>query len=68
MTTNKNTLSEPNPQKTVNSGLDSAPEEIKLAVDLIFLLESNEIKPDIALKALTIVEQDLHRKIAEQSD
>ncbi|EKM29457.1 hypothetical protein VCHENC02_4731, partial [Vibrio harveyi] len=32
------------------SPLDDAPEEIKLAVDLIYLLETNEIDPKIALK------------------
>lgn len=48
------------------SGLDNAPEEIKLAVDLIFLLESNEIDTKVALKALEIVKSDLLRK-AENS-
>ena len=32
------------------SPLDDAPEEIKLAVDLIYLLESNEIDPEVALR------------------
>ncbi|MBY6197909.1 pleiotropic regulatory protein RsmS [Vibrio hangzhouensis] len=45
------------------SGLEHAPEEIKLAVDLIFLLESNEIDPKIALQALEIVKGDLLKKI-----
>jgi hypothetical protein len=45
------------------TGLDSAPEEIKLAVDLIFLLESNEIDPKVALEALEIVKGDLLKKI-----
>ncbi|WP_017025154.1 pleiotropic regulatory protein RsmS [Vibrio rumoiensis] len=44
--------------------LDSAPEEVQLAVDLIYLLESNEIAPEVALKALEIVQQDLNRTIA----
>lgn len=48
------------------SPLDSAPEEIKLAVDLIYLLESNEIEPNIALEALKIVEADLHKKIEKK--
>lgn len=48
-----------------HSKLDSAPEEIQLAVDLIYLLESNDIEPQIALKALSIVQQDLNRKIAD---
>jgi hypothetical protein len=45
------------------TGLDSAPEEIKLAVDLIFLFESNEIDPKVALEALEIVKGDLLKKI-----
>nr|WP_103880550.1 pleiotropic regulatory protein RsmS [Vibrio hangzhouensis] len=45
------------------SGLEHAPEEIKLAVDLIFLLESNEVDPKIALQALEIVKGDLLKKI-----
>lgn len=47
--------------------LDDAPQEIKLAVDLIYLLESNEIAPEVALKALAIVEKDLRRKLATES-
>ncbi|MFC5078063.1 hypothetical protein VTH8203_02956 [Vibrio thalassae] len=45
------------------SGLDNAPEAIKLAVDLIFLLESNEIDPNVALEALEIVKSDLLKKV-----
>lgn len=45
------------------SGLDNAPDEIKLAVDLIYLLETSEIEPSIALKALEIVQADLRRKL-----
>ncbi|EGU55858.1 primosomal replication protein N'' [Vibrio nigripulchritudo ATCC 27043] len=43
--------------------LDSAPDEIKLAVDLIYLLESNEIEAKTALAALEIVKADLERKL-----
>ncbi len=43
--------------------LENAPEEIKLAVDLIYLLESNEIEPKVALAALDIVKNDLERKL-----
>ncbi|UKA05544.1 pleiotropic regulatory protein RsmS [Photobacterium damselae subsp. damselae] len=49
-----------------NSPLDSAPAEIKLAVDIIYLLESNEIDPAIALAALAIVKTDLERKISNE--
>ncbi|CAM2799338.1 pleiotropic regulatory protein RsmS [Vibrio ordalii] len=45
--------------------LDGASEEIKLAVDLIYLLETNQIEPHTALEALKIVQQDLLRKIEE---
>jgi len=43
--------------------LDDAPEDIKLAVDLIYLLESNEIPPNVALSALKIVTQDLKAQL-----
>ncbi|MBK5142942.1 pleiotropic regulatory protein RsmS [Budviciaceae bacterium BWR-B9] len=45
--------------------LEQAPEEVKLAVDLIYLLESNQIDAKTVLAALKIVEQDFLRK-AEQ--
>ncbi|MFB1056633.1 pleiotropic regulatory protein RsmS [Vibrio diabolicus] len=45
------------------SPLDDAPKEIKLAVDLIYLLESNEIDPEVALNALKIVQNDLENKL-----
>ncbi|MEZ8337724.1 pleiotropic regulatory protein RsmS, partial [Vibrio cyclitrophicus] len=47
-----------------SSPLDNAPEEVKLAVDLIYLLESNEIDPKVALEAINIVQQDLQAKLA----
>jgi hypothetical protein len=46
-----------------DSELNDAPDDIKLAVDLIYLLETNEVNPKTALKALKIVEADLLRKI-----
>ena len=52
-----------NTDKT-SSPLDNAPEEVKLAVDLIYLLESNEIEPKVALEAIKIVQQDLQAKLA----
>lgn len=36
---------------------------IKLAVDLIMLLESNEVEPELVLAALEIVRRDYQRKI-----
>ena len=52
-----------NDSASANTGLDDASDEIKLAVDLIYLLESHEIEPDVALAALEIVKQDLQRKL-----
>ena len=43
--------------------LNEAPEHVKLAVDLIMLLEQNEISPQVALAALDIVKQDCQRKL-----
>ncbi|MDA0127677.1 pleiotropic regulatory protein RsmS [Vibrio sp. MarTm2] len=51
----------------MSSGLDNAPDEIKLAVDLIYLLESNEVDPKVALEAIKIVKSDLESKL-EQAD
>lgn len=48
--------------------LDKAPDHIKLAVDLIELLETNNIAPDVAVEALHLVLKDFENKldIAEQ--
>ncbi|MGF1682561.1 pleiotropic regulatory protein RsmS [Photobacterium minamisatsumaniensis] len=46
------------------SPLDDAPADIKLAVDLIYLFETNEIDPEVALSALKIVVKDLEAKKA----
>lgn len=42
--------------------LENAPEEVKLAVDLIMLLEQHEIAPEVVLKALEIVKRDFEKK------
>lgn len=42
--------------------LDFAPDHIKLAVDLIELLESHQVKPHVAVDALTIVLHDFQEK------
>lgn len=49
-----------------SSALDNAPEHVKLAVDLIYLLESNEIPIKTALNAIELVKADLLEK--ENSD
>ncbi|MDR0805203.1 MAG: pleiotropic regulatory protein RsmS [Enterobacteriaceae bacterium] len=43
--------------------LEQESPEIKLAIDLIYLLESNEIDPQTVLAALKIVEIDFINKI-----
>ena len=45
-----------------SSPLDNAPDEIKLAVDLIYLLENNEVEKETAIKALEIVLNDYKNK------
>jgi hypothetical protein len=45
--------------------LQSAPKDVQLAVDLIYLLESNNIDPATALSALEMVNADLLRKLSE---
>ncbi|CAH0258101.1 pleiotropic regulatory protein RsmS [Erwinia aphidicola] len=47
--------------------LDTAPEEVKLAVDLIMLLEENQIAPETVLAALAIVQRDFEQKVAARS-
>lgn len=46
--------------------LESAPEEVKLAVDLIMLLEENNLAPQTVLAALAIVQKDFEKKVARQ--
>lgn len=47
--------------------LENAAPEIKLAVDLIMLLEDNDIEPKIALAALEIVRRDCQKKAQEEN-
>lgn len=44
--------------------LESAPDEVKLAVDLIMLLEESQIEADTVLAALEIVKQDYEKSRA----
>ncbi|WP_035386904.1 pleiotropic regulatory protein RsmS [Ferrimonas senticii] len=46
----------------VPHALASAPQHVQLAVDLIYLLESNDVDPQVALQALEIVQKDLQRR------
>lgn len=45
--------------------LEEAPDDIKLAVDLIMLLEESQIDPEIVLAALEIVRKDYEKKLRE---
>jgi hypothetical protein len=45
-----------------STGLETAPEEIKLAVDLIQLLEENELELETTIQALEIVLADFKNK------
>ncbi|WP_437608680.1 pleiotropic regulatory protein RsmS [Erwinia sp. V71] len=42
--------------------LENAPDEVKLAVDLIMLLEQNEVAPHTVLAALEIIKRDYQSK------
>jgi hypothetical protein len=42
--------------------LEQAADHIKLAVDLIQLLEDSEVTPEVSILALEIVLQDMHKK------
>lgn len=46
--------------------LDDAPKHIKLAVDLIEILEENQIDEKTAIKALKIVLDDYKAKLAQK--
>ncbi|HCD1257097.1 pleiotropic regulatory protein RsmS [Citrobacter sp. ANG330] len=48
--------------------LENAPDEVKLAVDLIVLLEENNVAPDTVLKALEMVKRDYEKKVAQTAD
>nr|WP_318382561.1 pleiotropic regulatory protein RsmS [uncultured Enterobacter sp.] len=47
--------------------LETAPDEVKLAVDLIMLLEEHAIPPETVLKALEMVARDFEKKVRENS-
>ncbi|OOF25412.1 primosomal protein [Salinivibrio proteolyticus] len=46
----------------IPNGLENAPDDVKLAVDLIYLLESHQIDIDVALSAIDMVKADLLNK------
>lgn len=47
--------------------LENAPEDVKLAVDLIMLLEENALAPQTVLAALAIVQKDFEAKLATEN-
>jgi len=47
----------------VTKQLESEDEHIQLAVELIYLLESNEVPPETVLKALNIIQADFQKKL-----
>ncbi|MGO2292561.1 MAG: YbaM family protein [Pseudoalteromonas sp.] len=49
------------------SELEDAPTHVKLAIDLIMLLEQHDIAPEEVLKALEIVKSDFSQK-KQQAD
>lgn len=48
--------------------LENAPDDVKLAVDLIELLESHQIAPEIVLSALEMVRQDYVNKLKKAEE
>lgn len=47
--------------------LENAPDDVKLAVDLIMLLEEHAIAPETVLRALEMVKRDFERKLRESA-
>ncbi|WP_072133189.1 pleiotropic regulatory protein RsmS [Winslowiella iniecta] len=45
--------------------LENAPDEVKLAVDLIMLLEENQVAPQTVLAALEIIRRDFENKLTQ---
>ena len=48
--------------------INNAPSHVKLAVDLIMLLEQKNLEPNDALDALKIVESDFQKKRQAQHE
>ncbi|MEI5639209.1 MULTISPECIES: DUF2496 domain-containing protein [unclassified Pseudoalteromonas] len=49
----------------MNNALDQAPTHVKLAVDLIMLLEQHDVSAQDALAALEIVKADFENKLSD---
>lgn len=48
--------------------LENAPDDVKLAVDLIVLLEENQIPASTVLRALDIVKRDYEKKLTRDDE
>lgn len=51
----------------MSSGLENAPTHVKLAVDLIMLLEQHELPAEDVLAALEIVKSDFQNKLNDEA-
>jgi len=47
----------------MSNPLEDAPSHVKLAVDLIMILEQHDVEPEEVLKALDIVKSDFEKKL-----
>ncbi len=47
----------------MSNPLEQAPTHVKLAVDLIMILEQQDVEPEEVLKALDIVKSDFEKKL-----
>ncbi len=56
---------EANTDKNTGSSINDAPADVQLAVDLIYLFESNDIEPQVALSALEMVKSDLLARLSK---
>ena len=52
----------------MSSELESAPNYIKIAVDLIMLLEQNDVPAEDVLAALEIVKSDFEKKLSKSTN
>ena len=51
----------------MSNPLEEAPTHIKLAVDLIMILEQHDVEPEEVLKALDIVKSDFENKVTKRT-
>lgn len=52
----------------MNDSLEQAPTHLKLAVDLIMILEQHDIAPNDVIKALEIVKNDFEKKATVKTE